>query len=36
MSASDKKTEARRRIIRLYATGAITKEEYDEMIKEIR
>jgi len=36
-SLSDqKKQEARRKIIRLYASGAISKEEYDEMIKEIK
>ena len=36
MSVNDKKAEARKRIIRLYASGAISKEEYDEMIKELR
>jgi len=33
---ADQKQEARKRLIRLYATGEITREEYDQMMKEIR
>ncbi len=33
---ADKNQEARRRLIRLYTKGEISREEYDQMMKEIR
>ena len=34
--SDQQKKEARSRLVRLYATGEITREEYDQMMKEIR
>lgn len=34
--SADRKKEARSRLIRLYTSGAITREEYDQMVKEIK